>query len=590
MSWQLGATTVLVLALAGGFAWYERARPDARMVALIATLAAFAALGRIAFAAVPNVKPTTDIVLITGYTLGGAPGFAVGAIAGLTSNFFFGQGPWTTWQMAAWGATGVIGASLAILTRRRIGRVPLALVCCAVGFAFTAFQDLGDWVNFSDHSASQLGVYVGKGLGFDAVHAAACLAFALAFGPALRRSIERFATRLHVSWRPAGSPVIPALAALCAGGALAVAAASPAPARAAADPTSYLLAAQNPDGGLGGVRGQASSPLFSGWAALGLASVGRNPSAIKRDGTSLLRYVASSPPGDPGSLERTILVIGAAGGSARSFAGTDLVAELQREVRPNGSLSDQVNLTSFAVLALRSAAVTPPARMIDWLLRQQDRDGGFNFAGAGATSDVDDTGGVLEALAGAGPKAARTLRRAVAFIRAQQDRDGGFPASGGAGSNAQSTGWAIQGLVATGVDPGGLHRGGARSPLTYLRSLIAPDGHVRYSRSTDQTPVWVTAQALMALAGKPLPLVPLPAPAPKIAPRSSSASRPGQSPKRRAAPQQAGALRAAAGPAARARVAARRRSARTADMPSVLAAASDLGLATAIVLAPVGLG
>jgi hypothetical protein len=590
MSWQLGATTVLVLALAGGFAWYERARPDARMVALIATLAAFAALGRIAFAAVPNVKPTTDIVLITGYTLGGAPGFAVGAIAGLTSNFFFGQGPWTTWQMAAWGATGVIGASLAILTRRRIGRVPLALVCCAVGFAFTAFQDLGDWVNFSDHSASQLGVYVGKGLGFDAVHAAACLAFALAFGPALRRSIERFATRLHVSWRPAGSPVIPALAALCAGGALAVAAASPAPARAAADPTSYLLAAQNPDGGLGGVRGQASSPLFSGWAALGLASVGRNPSAIKRDGTSLLRYVASSPPGDPGSLERTILVIGAAGGSARSFAGTDLVAELQREVRPNGSVSDQVNLTSFAVLALRSAAVTPPARMIDWLLRQQDRDGGFNFAGAGATSDVDDTGGVLEALAGAGPKAARTLRRAVAFIRAQQDRDGGFPASGGAGSNAQSTGWAIQGLVATGVDPGGLHRGGARSPLTYLRSLIAPDGHVRYSRSTDQTPVWVTAQALMALAGKPLPLVPLPAPAPKSAPRSSSASRPGQSPKRRAAPQQAGALRAAAGPAARARVAARRRSARTADMPSVLAAASDLGLATAIVLAPVGLG
>ena len=76
------------------------------MIALVATLAAFAALGRIAFAAVPNVKPTTDIVLISGYALGGGPGFAVGALAGLTSNFFFGQGPWTPWQMAAWGATG----------------------------------------------------------------------------------------------------------------------------------------------------------------------------------------------------------------------------------------------------------------------------------------------------------------------------------------------------------------------------------------------------------------------------------------------------------------------------------------------------
>ena len=77
MTWQLGAFTVLGLALAAGFAWYERTRPDARIVALVATLAAFAALGRIAFAALPNVKPTTDIVLISGYALGAAPGFVV---------------------------------------------------------------------------------------------------------------------------------------------------------------------------------------------------------------------------------------------------------------------------------------------------------------------------------------------------------------------------------------------------------------------------------------------------------------------------------------------------------------------------------
>ena len=119
MSWQLGAFAILGLALAGGFAWYERTRPDARIVALVGTLAALAALGRIAFAALPNVKPTTDIVLIAGYALGGAPGFVVGALAGLTSNFFFGQGPWTPWQMAAWGAVGVLGALLARGTRWR---------------------------------------------------------------------------------------------------------------------------------------------------------------------------------------------------------------------------------------------------------------------------------------------------------------------------------------------------------------------------------------------------------------------------------------------------------------------------------------
>ena len=80
MSWQLGSFALLAVALAAGFAWYERQRPDARIVALVGTLSAFAALGRIAFAAVPNVKPTTDIVLIAGYALGGGPGFAVGAI------------------------------------------------------------------------------------------------------------------------------------------------------------------------------------------------------------------------------------------------------------------------------------------------------------------------------------------------------------------------------------------------------------------------------------------------------------------------------------------------------------------------------
>jgi energy-coupling factor transport system substrate-specific component len=184
VSWQAGAFGILALALAAGFAWYERARPDARIIALVGTLAAIAALGRIAFAAVPNVKPTTDIVLISGYALGGGPGFAVGAIAGLASNFFFGQGPWTPWQMAGWGAAGVLGAGLARTGLLRGSRGGLAIVCCGAGFAFTALQDVGDWVTFSDHSRAQLGVYVGQGLGFDAIHAAGCLAFALAFGPA----------------------------------------------------------------------------------------------------------------------------------------------------------------------------------------------------------------------------------------------------------------------------------------------------------------------------------------------------------------------------------------------------------------------
>ena len=126
VSWILASFLLLGCALAAGFAWYERSHPSARVLALVATLAALAALGRIAFAPIPNVKPTTDIVLLTGYVLGGAPGFMVGAVAALASNLFFGQGPWTPWQMAGWGDRGAdrrrARAGLWPRTRPRVAR------------------------------------------------------------------------------------------------------------------------------------------------------------------------------------------------------------------------------------------------------------------------------------------------------------------------------------------------------------------------------------------------------------------------------------------------------------------------------------
>ncbi|MGB9185754.1 MAG: prenyltransferase/squalene oxidase repeat-containing protein, partial [Solirubrobacteraceae bacterium] len=456
MSWQLGSLVLLGAALAAGFGWYERARPDARIVALVGTLAGFAALGRIAFAAVPNVKPTTDIVLIAGYALGGGPGFAVGALAALTSNFFFGQGPWTPWQMAAWGATGMFGAGLALITRGRISRWPLALACCGAGFAFTVVQDFGDWITYSDHSTTQLGLYAGRGLAFDIVHAAGCLAFALAFGPALTRSVQRFSRRLQVCWVSPGAvaPMLAVVVATSLGVGFAGGVGAPGLARAATGANrpvlAYLLGAENRDGGFGSAPGQPSAQIYSGWAALGLASAGYAPARLAHGGPSLIGYVAAGASGnDVGALERTILVVRAAGLSAQSFGGRDLVAELARHRRADGSIAGQVNLTSFGILALRSAGAGQPRRSYAWLAGQQNRDGGFGFT-SGVSSDADDTGAVLEALAGA-PGLGAVRARAVAYLRGVQNRDGGFASQGAGASNAQSTAWAIQGLDAAGV-------------------------------------------------------------------------------------------------------------------------------------------
>ena len=111
-------------------------------------------------------------------------------------------------------------------------------------------------------------------------------------------------------------------------------------------------------------------------------------------------------------------------------------------------------------------------------------------------------------LAAAGLRRSRAVTRAVAFLRGQQNGDGGFPLNRGGPSNAQSAAWAAQALIAAGRSPASVRRSG-RSPLDYLRSLTAPDGSVRYSRTSGQTPVWVTAQALTALSGKAFPLGPV---------------------------------------------------------------------------------
>src|ERR1700730_2030173 len=129
MSWPLASFLIVGVVLGLGWLAYERARPSARMVAVVATLAALAALGRDAFVALPDVKPITAMTLVVGYALGPLPGFTVGALGMLASNVLLGQGPYTPWQMAAWGLVGVAGAALGRLSSRSLPRVALAGAC-----------------------------------------------------------------------------------------------------------------------------------------------------------------------------------------------------------------------------------------------------------------------------------------------------------------------------------------------------------------------------------------------------------------------------------------------------------------------------
>lgn len=523
MTWEAAILVLLVVVIVGGFAWYERSKPPSQIVALVAALAALSVAGRVAFSPIPNVLPSTDIIVIAGFTLGGAPGFVVGALTALVSNFWLGQGPWTPWQMAGWGMVGVLAAAFGTLTRGRVGRLPLALFCGLCGFAYGALLDYSLMATYGgEQSLDRFLALSARGLPFNIAHAAGNFTLALIAGPAMVRMLRRYRSRFEYAWdeggavgrrrRTATAGVAGALLAL-----LAVAAAAAGPearatqqdsiaARAAAGPAGavrWLRGAQNRDGGFGFGRGIESSAGMTAWAALGLEATGLNPLDLRKGGQTPIDYLRANPAElvTAADLERTILALEAAGLDSRRFVGRDLIAKLRKQQRADGSWDGQVNPTAFGVLAL-DAAGAGSAGSARWLARNQNGNGGWGFA-PGTASDADSTGAVLQALAAAGGGKG-AIRSGVAYLRGAQQRGGGFALSGG-GANAQSTAWAVQGLLAAGVSPSKVRTGG-RSPLDYLASLQVGDGHYRYSAGTDQTPVWVTAQALLAVESKPFPL------------------------------------------------------------------------------------
>jgi energy-coupling factor transport system substrate-specific component len=192
-----GALATLLVAaalVAAGVAWFESGTDSTRELAVIATLGAGAAAGRVVFAAIPGVQPVTVIAVTAGAALGLRAGIAVGALAAFVSNFFLGQGIWTPQQMLGWAACGAVGALLAPMLRRRLA---LAAVCAALGLAFSASMDVWLWWGFFPHTTAAFAAVLGRGLWFDVSHAVGNVVIALAAGPELRRMLERYATRLR---------------------------------------------------------------------------------------------------------------------------------------------------------------------------------------------------------------------------------------------------------------------------------------------------------------------------------------------------------------------------------------------------------
>lgn len=193
---------VALLAVTIMFAGWESGKPALRQVMPTVVLASLAAAGRILFAPFPNFKPVLAICIIAGAAFGKRSGFMVGALAALISNMFFGQGPWTPWQMYAWGLVGYLAGVLASAglfgAPDEHGRQSKAATAVLLGFGFLSglFSGfiLNSWyiVGFVNPITwpSAMAAYA-AGLPLDLVHSSATVVFLSALYLPWRRKLAR---------------------------------------------------------------------------------------------------------------------------------------------------------------------------------------------------------------------------------------------------------------------------------------------------------------------------------------------------------------------------------------------------------------
>lgn len=183
---------VTILSLLPMLLRFERRSPQARELVILSVMIALAVAGRAAFSFAPAFKPVAAVVILSGAAFGCEAGFLVGAGSAFLSNFFFGQGPWTPWQMLGFGLIGFL-AGLFFAHRYQ----PKRLGLCVFGF-FAVFLlygpllDVGSVLMVSgDVTREAIAAALATGVAFNAIHGGATVLFLALAGEPLLRKLDR---------------------------------------------------------------------------------------------------------------------------------------------------------------------------------------------------------------------------------------------------------------------------------------------------------------------------------------------------------------------------------------------------------------
>lgn len=192
VNYYVTSVAILVLSLLPFFVSFEHKKISARDVTLTATLIALAVVGRAAFYLIPQVKPIAAVVIVSAVCLGAERGYIIGAFSAFVSNFIFGQGFWTPFQMVALGTVGLLAGI--IFRYIEANRITLSLVGFILAFAVygiivDASTIISAYGNNIDLKAI-ISVYA-SGIPFSAVFGASTAVFLFIFGESFIKKINR---------------------------------------------------------------------------------------------------------------------------------------------------------------------------------------------------------------------------------------------------------------------------------------------------------------------------------------------------------------------------------------------------------------
>ena len=196
VNYYIVSVVILIASMLPFFVSYEQKKVTARDITLTATLIALAVVSRAAFYLIPQVKPIAAVVIVSAVCLGAHKGYIVGAFSAFVSNFIFGQGMWTPFQMVALGTVGLLAGL--IFRWLKVNRYTLSVVGFVLAtVVYGAIVDMSTVLSAYGNNVTlkgALSIYA-SGAVFSLVFGGATAVFLFLFGMPFITKIERISKK-----------------------------------------------------------------------------------------------------------------------------------------------------------------------------------------------------------------------------------------------------------------------------------------------------------------------------------------------------------------------------------------------------------